>query len=199
MTAPNERLFLAIPLPDFVKDALAYLVEVHKGFQWTEAANVHLTLKFIGDCTPEQREQIETALSPITVRQFCIQIGGLGVFPRRGHPAIIWAGVLRPHPHLFALHQHLNDTLFGIGIEPDTTRYIPHVTLARCGEASAESVKQFLKKHPDFETAPFFPESFCLIRSILGDEAPQHHVIWENPLGGPVGRRGRHRRMQELG
>jgi 2'-5' RNA ligase len=184
MATPTERLFLAIPLPDYVKDALASLSEKQLGFHWTAPVNLHLTLKFIGDCTPEGREEIEATLSLITVRQFCIQVGGLGVFPQHGHPGVIWASVLRPHPHLFALHQHLNDALFGLGIEPDKTRYIPHVTLARCREASAESVKQYLKKHPDFETAPFFPEYYCLIRSVLGAGPPQHDVIWEKPMGG---------------
>ncbi len=182
MRTATERYFLAIPLPDFVQAALAQLREDRKGFHWTAAANRHLTLKFIGDCTAEQRERIEIALSPVTVSRFFVQLGGMGVFPRRGPAKVIWVGVAPIHPHLFALHQQIDDTLFGLGIEPDKTRYTPHVTIARSRDASPETIRQYLKKHPDFETPPFFPRTYCLVQSVLGAGPPRHHIVWENEL-----------------
>jgi len=178
----TERLFLAIPLPDLVKDVLIRLRQDRKGFHWTEPDNLHLSLKFIGDCRSEDRERIEAALKAVTIRQFPIQIGGLGVFPRRGRPNVLWAGVERAHPHLFALHKHIDDTLFGLGFEPDRTRYSPHVTIARCRDASQDSVRQFLKQNLEFGAPPFFPDVYVLVRSVLGYGPPRHHILWENAL-----------------
>ncbi len=182
MPAPSERLFLAIPLPAIVREALGGLQEARRGFRWTEPENLHLTLKFIGDCTAEGRETIVTALSAVNVRRFPVTIEGLGLFPRRGPPGVLWAGVAKPHPHLFALHQQIDDTLFGLGIEPDRIRYTPHVTLARVREASPGSVNEFVKQHRNAGAPPFFPDRYSLIRSILNHGSPLYEPIWEQTL-----------------
>ena len=61
--------------------------------------------------------------------------------------------------------------MFNIGIEPDSRVYHPHITIARCKEASPEMVHQLVKRHETFATALFKVEKFQLFSSRLLDEA----------------------------
>ena len=99
------------------------------------------------------------------MHSFLLPIEGLGSFPPVGHPHAVWAGVASAHPRLFQLHKRIEDALFNIGIEPEKRIYHPHITIARVNHAADETVRQFLKKHPDFGAAPFKVEQFHLMRS----------------------------------
>ena len=183
MEGVNERLFLAIAFPERVREALEALVEARPGFRWVPAANRHLTLKFVGPVTPDRRARMVERLGAIALRGFPVTLGGIGTFPEApAPPKVVWTGVLRAHPHLFALHKRINDTLFGLGIAPDTRRYRPHATLARVGDAPAGSVAQYVKAHAAFEAPPFFAESFVLFRSEPGDGAPRYTAVHTFPL-----------------
>jgi 2'-5' RNA ligase len=162
----GKRLFLSIELPEYVKDSLCSLVEEPlKGFHYVPRERYHLTLKFIGDIPGQFQEDIVAAIDPIEVHPFLLPIEGLGSFPPMGHPHAVWAGVSSAHPRLFQLHKRIEDALFNIGIEPEKRIYHPHITIARVNHAADETVKQFLKRHPDFGAAPFKVEEFHLMRS----------------------------------
>lgn len=162
----GKRLFLSIDLPDYVKDSLEGLTcGEAKGFNFVPRERFHLTLKFIGDIPGQFQQQIEKAIDPIEVHQFLLPIEGLGSFPPVGHPHAVWAGVASAHPRLFQLHKRIEDALFNIGIEPEKRIYHPHITIARVSHAADETVRQFLKRHPDFGAAPFKVEQFHLMRS----------------------------------
>jgi len=164
----GKRLFLAIELPEYVKDSLETLgEETLKGFHYVSRERFHLTLKFIGDIPGQLQQEIVKAIDPIEVHQFLLPIEGLGSFPSKGHPHAVWAGVSSAHPRLFQLHKRIEDALFSIGIEPEKRIYHPHITIARVNHAADETVKQFLKRHPDFGAAPFKVEEFHLLQSEL--------------------------------
>jgi len=180
----GKRLFLAIDLPDYLKDRLSQMKEVCKGFHWVRPELMHITLKFIGDIPGQFQPKIEEAIDPIEVHPFMIPVEGLGVFPHMGKPHAIWAGVRNGHPHLYQLQKKIDDALFSIGIEPERRIYIPHITLARVSNASPETVKQYLKRHHDFATAPMKVEEFHLIRSELKDERRHYTTEKTWPLLG---------------
>lgn len=164
----GKRLFLSIDLPDYVRDRLeTFAEEKLKGFHYVPRNRFHLTLKFIGDLPGQLQEKVEAAIDPIEVHEFLLPIEGLGSFPPNGHPHAVWAGVSSAHPRLFQLHKRITDALFRIGIEPEKRIYHPHITIARVNHAADETVKQFLKRHPDFGAAPFKVEAFHLMRSEL--------------------------------
>lgn len=181
-TFRGKRLFLAIDLPDYVKDSLAAVTgENLKGFHYVPWERFHLTLKFIGDIPGQFQEEIEAAIGGIEVHQFLLPIEGLGSFPPIGHPHAVWAGVGSGHPRLFQLHKRIEDTLFNIGIEPEKRIYHPHITIARVNHAADETVKQFLKRHPGFGAAPFRVSEFHLLRSeqIRGVRVYTRERTWE--------------------
>ena len=174
---PKTRLFVAIPLPDFVKERLNALHEELPHLRWTQRDNLHLTLKFIGEVDETTKEQIQKQLRTIQVKPFLLAISGVGAFPERGNPVVLWAGFRSAHPHLFQLHKQINDALFSIGIEPDRRVYRPHVTLSRCKGVSRESLHTFLRQQADLETAPFRVNQFELFSSELLPEGPLYQRV----------------------
>jgi 2'-5' RNA ligase len=172
----GKRLFLSIDVPEYVKDSLETLSgDPQKGFHYVPRDRFHLTLKFIGDVPGQFQKDIEAAIDPIDVHAFLLPIEGLGSFPPKGHPHAVWAGCSSAHPRLFQLHKRIEDALFNIGIEPEKRIYHPHITIARVNHAADETVKQFLKRHPDFGAAPFKVEAFHLMQSELIEGVRVYH------------------------
>jgi 2'-5' RNA ligase len=172
----GKRLFLSIDVPEYVKDSLETLSDdPQKGFHYVPRDRFHLTLKFIGDVPGQFQKDIEAAIDPIDVHAFLLPIEGLGSFPPKGHPHAVWAGCSSAHPRLFQLHKRIEDALFNIGIEPEKRIYHPHITIARVNHAADETVKQFLKRHPDFGAAPFKVEAFHLMQSEVIEGVRVYH------------------------
>lgn len=160
-----QRLFFAIPLPRYVSESLARLREEARGFRWILPENYHLTLNFLGEVESEAEEAVRRAAREIRVGSFFLPVAGVGHFPPRGEPQVVWAGVGGGHPHLFQLQHRLTDALFALGFDPGERAWHPHITLARCAGASAEAVRQFEKRHAGFETAPMRITEYILFAS----------------------------------
>jgi 2'-5' RNA ligase len=179
----GKRLFLAIALPDYVKDSLESLREDGlKGFHWVPRERLHITLKFIGDIPGQFQDAVEAAIEPIRVHPFLLPVEGIGSFPPVGRTHAVWAGVATGHPRLFQLHKRIEDALFAIGIEPEKRIYHPHVTVARVNQAADETIRQFVKRHQDFGAPPFHVESYDLLRSEVIDGRRVYTVERSWPL-----------------
>jgi len=172
----GRRLFVAIDLPEHLRERLARLQEPLKGFNWVTAERLHLTLKFIGDVPGQFQPEIERALDTFHVGSFILPVQGVGCFPCEERAHAVWVGLGNGHPRLFQLHKRINDALFAIGIEPDRHVFQPHVTIARVNAASHETVRQFLKRHREFEAAPFRPAEFGLYHSLELD-GHRHYAL----------------------
>ena len=164
---PGKRLFVAIDLPDSVKQLLVSLNPQLRGVRWIGPEQMHLTLSFLGTVPASLEDRLREKLAGIQWSAFFLPVIGLGVFPAKGRPNVIWIGTGAGHPHLFQLHKRVHDAALGAGLEPDLRPWHPHVTLARCRDVSAESVRPFLKAHAEFDAGIIHVESFCLNSSVL--------------------------------
>jgi 2'-5' RNA ligase len=138
-----------------------------RGVRWLEPEQMHLTLSFLGDVSPEIQESLAKNLRAISWKSFFLPLIGLGAFPGKGRPNVIWIGIGTGHPHLFQLHKRVQEAALAAGLEPDLRSFHPHVTLARCRDVSAESVRPFLRSHAAFDAGMMHVESFCLNSSEL--------------------------------
>ena len=181
-SAPAPRLFLAVAVPAPVTAALAELEERIPGFRWTPPAQRHLTLRFLGGIAGAQVPPLQARLRNVAVAPFLLPVEGLGVFPPRGQPQVVWCGTGPGHPHLHQLRQQIDDTLLALGLDVDLQRFVPHFTLARVGGARPGAVADFLHRHRDFATAPFRVASFRLCASRLDPAGAVHSVVEEFPL-----------------
>jgi len=68
-----KRVFVALDLPEGIKAYLTQLYEAEARFvRWARMANLHLTLRFIGDVYEEEEERLLESLSKVSVRRFAL-------------------------------------------------------------------------------------------------------------------------------
>src|SRR5205814_1551639 len=125
------------------------------------------------DATRE--EPLREALAAVHVPPFFLPIAGVGAFGGE-RPSVVWAGVGKGHPHLFALHRHIQDAVLHAGLEPDLRPFHPHVTLGRARGVSRAVLKPFLRRHADMEFDMCKVTGFTLFSSQLGAEGSVYTV-----------------------
>jgi RNA 2',3'-cyclic 3'-phosphodiesterase len=163
----TKRLFVSIELPNCVTQLLGGLDPKMRGVRWLAPEQMHLTLSFFGDVSNHVEEALKKNLGAFAWKPFFLPISGLGKFPGKGPPNVLWVGVGTGHPHLFQLYKRVQEAAIGAGLEPDLRSFHPHITLARCRDVSAESVRPFLRTHAVFDAGMIHVKSFCLNSSQL--------------------------------
>lgn len=163
----TKRLFVAIDMPDPVQRALVDLDPKIPGVRWTDANQMHLTLGFFGHLNEDVDLALREKLRAIEFGAFFLPIQGVGTFPPKGPPKIIWVGVGNGHPHLFQIHKRVTEAALAVGIEPELRPWHPHITLARCHNVSWQSLKNFLRENAEFDAGMIRVSEFHLFCSEL--------------------------------
>lgn len=179
----NKRLFVAIDPPQHIREHLALLCCGLPNARWTPPEQFHLTLSFIGEVDGSTFLDIREALAEVSFPRFSLQLQGVGFFPPRGQPRIIWAGVEKSEP-LHLLQRKITTRLFHLGLEPDNRKFSPHLTLARLQQTPAAKVGKYLANNGLFRTDPFVVDQFNLYSSLLGRSAALHQIEHDYPLQG---------------
>jgi RNA 2',3'-cyclic 3'-phosphodiesterase len=170
----TKRLFVAIDLPESTRQLLADLDPQIRGVRWTDRAQMHLTLGFFGDVPEEIDLALRDKLSAIEFGAFFLPVAGVGMFSAKGAPKIIWIGVGKAHPHLFQIHRRVQESALAAGLEPELRPWHPHITLARCRDVSAQSLRKFLQSNAEFDAGMIRVEAFHLYSSKLTPAGPIH-------------------------
>ncbi len=172
----GKRLFVSLEPPAAVVSTLVSLQTPLPGLRWVDPGQIHLTLAFLGDVAPEAEERLSAGLRAIRFHRFFLPLVGLGVFPAKGSPKILWLGVGAGHPHLFQLHKRVIDAALAAGVEADLRPWHPHLTLARCQDISAGALQPFLRAHADFDAGLVPIDSFHLKSSQLTPAGSLHRT-----------------------
>lgn len=131
------RSFVAIELPDRVRESLAALRERLRksgaAASWVREENMHLTLRFLGDVAQPDLDRLSEVLgerlpafSPLMLR-----IQNLGAFPNPRRPSVVWVGVEMVTGSLMDVQESIEAAARAIGVPPDDKPFHPHITLAR--------------------------------------------------------------------
>jgi 2'-5' RNA ligase len=177
------RLFVAIDLPEETKEAISTLRNPLRGARWVEAAQLHLTLRFIGDADDVLFNKIRNNLSGITMPPFSLALRGVGYFPPKRDPKVLWAGVDRSAP-LLNLQNLVEKELLRSGIEPERRSFSPHITIARLKETPASMIAPFLQNNSLFAAPSFSVTEFILYSSTLTSQGAIHRQEAIYPLRG---------------
>lgn len=174
------RLFIAVELPDSLKDRLARLKTDIPGATWSRRETYHLTLRFLGDDIPESKvPELHAALSAIHLPDFDVTLQGVGRFPPnpKSPARVLWVG-LAPNPPLMVLVQAVEHAVKTVGFPPEDRDFSGHITLARLKSTQPEpAAAAFLRDHADFRTDPFRAGAFHLISSVLSAAGPHYTVL----------------------
>jgi len=163
------RLFVALELPEVVRDGLARMMGGLPGVRWVPPSNYHLTLRFIGNVTSIEAEEVDIALAGIRAKPFTLRLQGLGTFEKGGRVQSLHA-VAERTPGLAHLQAKIETALQRAGLPPERRRFAPHVTLARTDMVPLDKLAGFLQAHNLFRTDPVTVEHFVLFSSRLGKE-----------------------------
>ena len=177
------RCFVAINLPEEAKHELAGIRAGFKSWpanvKWVEKQNFHLTLKFLGDVTPLQIENLKRALERISSlpKTFEIGLAGLGAFPAPRNPKVIWTGVHDPQKGLHNLWVEVETECAKQGFPRETRPFSPHLTLGRVRDVKpAPGLGELLPNlKPDRLIVPV--TTFELMRSKLSGYGPAYSCL----------------------
>ncbi len=175
------RLFVAIDLSPEVAAQLQGLCCGVPGARWVRPEQMHLTLRFIGEVDGGVFQDIKEGLGGITSPPFSLQVKGLGVFPPRKTPRVLWAGVA-PVEQAGGLRNRIENVLVGMGLEPEGRKYSPHITLARLHDTPLARLTRFLAGNNLFATEPFPVSEFHLYSSELTAKGAFHAIEASYPL-----------------
>lgn len=178
----SKRLFLGLEVPASIREELVALDPGIKGARWMTSNSMHLTMSFIGEVDMEGQGRLKDALMAAHLPgAFFLPVKGVGVFGK-DWPRTVWAGVGKGHPHLFSLHQHLQDAVLRTGLEPDLKPFQPHITLARLRDVSRASLKPLLREHAETEFGLWRVSDVVLFSSILSSEGSNYTVEMRREL-----------------
>jgi len=132
------RTFIAIELPPDVKKEIASIqgrlkTAGHTFVKWVDPQSIHLTLKFLGDISPDIVTSLTEAVGKASAETsaFSLDISRLGVFPGFARPRVAWVGVSGEVKKLGQLQKRIDSALLPLGFKTETRSFNAHLTLAR--------------------------------------------------------------------
>jgi RNA 2',3'-cyclic 3'-phosphodiesterase len=174
------RLFVALEIPEAVRERLLALQGGVPGARWANDDQMHLTLRFIGDVDDHVGHDVDDALATIRAPAFTLELSGVGEFGGK-NPRALWAGV-RSNDALIHLQKKIETALQRIGLEPEPRKFSPHVTLARLKGSPREKVMAFLSHYGLFASGAIPIKQFVLFSSHQGTGGSVYHTERIYPL-----------------
>jgi 2'-5' RNA ligase len=168
------RSFIAVELPDDVLSAVSRVQGQLKSYgfrtKWVRPANIHVTLKFLGDIDSGTIDAIASAM--VSAADGCVPISlsakGIGVFPNTKRPRVLWAGLTGEVNLLIDLQRKLDDRLSDIGFAKERRSFKGHLTLGRFkARVNSSEITRALTEFEDFETQSFMARELILFKSEL--------------------------------
>lgn len=176
-----HRLFVALDFPANIKERLSSLCCGLPGARWVAPEHMHLTLRFIGEVDSNVYRKVREELTEVRCNPFTLRLEGVGFFPPRGKPRVVWAGIIQSE-ELVQLRNRVESMLVRTGLEPEGRKYSPHITLARLKNTPGSKVASFLSYNSFFRTDAFQVTSFMLYSSVLNSKGAKHYIEEVYPL-----------------
>jgi len=180
------RAFIAIALAQRPRE---HLREVQKAISLVPLSgsspsivppeNLHLTLKFLGEVSPMQTDDLIASLRGVTVLPMAMHAEGLDCLPPRGRIRVVAANLAGEVGHLIALVDQIEQCCRQLGFVTEERPYRPHITLAR----ARSDVKRSLQEDLQTATASAWPgpdfqiTDFVLMQSTLKAGGAEYRVV----------------------
>ncbi|MCP4673869.1 MAG: RNA 2',3'-cyclic phosphodiesterase [Desulfobacula sp.] len=185
------RAFIAIKLPDFLKERLqeaqgtmlANKIEA----KYIPFNNMHLTLKFIGNMDIALLPEIKDILTECAqyVKPIKITLKSIGVFPTIKLPKVMWAGIKGETHKLEILNRKLEQKLSILGIQKEKRNYQGHLTLARFkkNRFNAKKFEKAMKQIGQLKSDRFTLDKLTLFQSKLMPKGPIYTELFSAKFG----------------
>ena len=190
------RTFISADIPEAARQGLALFMaqlrdmEIEK-LRWVQPEAVHLTLKFLGEIEQEKVGPVVAAMGKACQGEspFVLFTGGLGCFPNRRSPQVVWLGLEGDTEALGQFQARLDGELHrSAGLPLEGRPFRPHLTLARVRRGASETERrqiwEAMEAMPPPETMTWQVSQLSLIHSTLLPQGPQYRTLGSAPLGG---------------
>ncbi len=186
------RVFIAIALSRETREELRALQSSLKAsgadVKWVDPENIHLTLRFLGDCGEPILPSVKSALSDAAsaFRQFHMGLEGVGAFPCLSSPEIIWAGVGEGSRESAAIYDSISSRLAEIGIPHEKRKFSPHITVGRVRSGrNIDSLRKAVEDCSFPVSSRTLVDRVVLFSSKLSPEGPTYTPLSEAMLRRP--------------
>jgi 2'-5' RNA ligase len=173
------RLFVACELDEAIRDRLAAVAEKAEeridGVKWVAHGNIHITLKFLGEVEDAAVDEIAAAIGAAVseTKAFTLSVRGLGAFPPKGSPQVLWAGVSEGADGLVSLNDAVERALEPIGFEREKRSFSPHATLGRVRKkARPKGLRELVEAGRTADFGSQEVTEITLMRSVLKPTGP---------------------------
>jgi 2'-5' RNA ligase len=183
------RAFLAISIPDEVKKLAQQtrdkLASSGIDVKWVEYENYHLTVKFLGNISVTQIKEITNKMQIVQdiCPSFKLKVTGLGFFPNRFRPRVIWLGMAGEIDKAVFLGNRVDNYLYEVGFEPEKQHRF-HLTLGRLRSEKAIEKMQTVCASLQFKPVTFQVDQFHLMESTLTPAGPLYKTVNSFVLNG---------------
>jgi 2'-5' RNA ligase len=178
------RIFLALPIPERVRQSLAAVASFLKGqfpsFKVPRTDSFHFTLFFFGEKNQEETAMLVSVLNTHTLsgRPIAARWKAVGTFPPAGVPRVVYADVGMGSEEIISLQQKIGLLLKEQGVTaPEEKRpFRPHLTLAR---NKGGAVNRRLLNEITLPQDPFVMDRCVLFQSVLNRDGAVYHPLAE--------------------
>jgi 2'-5' RNA ligase len=181
------RCFIAICIPDVIKDGLTKLQKVLRfpeipeaQISWARPEGIHLTLKFLGEVGEDGAARVGAVVGKAMqgISSFSVHVRGVSCFPSASSPRVLWAGVEEPSGKLKELQQCVDHATERLDFPSENRKFTPHLTLARIRSLRrSEELIRRMNENRGIELGPFEVREVQLIQSILRPEGAEYQTL----------------------
>ena len=184
----TKRLFVAIFPPAHVVASLqAAIADLRqglpaRGIRWTRPEQIHLTLHFLGAIEAARLPGIESALQAACGghRRHAVRVAGLGCFPNRSRPRILWAGLAGDLRPVEDLKKAMDAGFLACGCAGEDRPFHAHLTIGRVSELNAaerRQVAEALAREQERDFGEWEVERVDLMQSVLSPQGAAYSVL----------------------
>lgn len=183
------RTFISVELPAQVKKNVVELISKLKDsgadVKWVNAANLHMTLKFLGWVEEKNLDKLIELTTKAVAGSggFKVKFTGLGTFPAGKSPRVVWVGTAEGGGKLCDVAKNLEEVLAKAGFRREAREFKPHLTIGRVKEK--KGIDQLLAKIKSIKNAYFgeaLVDRIYIMKSTLTRKGPIYEKFKEVKL-----------------
>lgn len=186
------RAFIAVELPEEIKSYLAQIETKLKSSKadvsWVSPANIHLTLKFLGEIDEVKLNRLIPIIEQTCADngQFPANLSSFGAFPSTNSPRVVWAGAGKGNDRFKKIVSELEEKIEKIGVDKETRPFSAHITIGRVrsglNREKLIAALNALINEPKTGFPEFMVTKLTLFKSTLSSKGPSYTALKEANL-----------------
>lgn len=183
------RTFIAIEMPESARAFLARCQDRLRGaggtVRWVRPELIHLTLVFLGEVASARLPAVEAAVREAAggFAPLALEPRGVGRFPPRGRPRVVWVGVDEPTGGLVRLQKAVADATAAFAEKTEDRAYAAHLTLGRVQGGDVHALAEAVDAMAEERGRALEAREVVVFRSVLAPGGPTYTPLARVPLG----------------